>query len=164
MKVNYNWLSEWVDIDLEPHDLADMLDHLGIEVEDIKTTGDDAIFTLEITPNRPDLLNVQGIAREIAAKTDKKLKKVIDYSIPEGEKKNKKFELTVTIEYKDACLRYVASIIDEIEIRPSPSLISERLEKCGVRSINNVIDIANYVLLEIGHPLHTYRLTYLRPA
>ena len=87
MKLNYNWLCEWVDINMEAHDLADMLDHLGIEVEDIEKTRDDAIFTLEITPNRPDLLNVQGIAREIAVKTDKKLKKVIDYSIPEGKKK-----------------------------------------------------------------------------
>jgi len=156
MRVNYNWLTEWVDIDLEPHDLADMLDHLGIEVEELDITANDAIFTLEITPNRPDLISVQGLAREIAAKTDKKLKKVIDYQIPEEHAQNKEFALAVTTESKEDCARYIASIIHEIEIRPSPPIISERLEKCGIRSINNIIDITNYVLLEVGHPLHAF--------
>ncbi len=156
MKVNYNWLSEWVDIDLEPHDLADILDHLGIEVEELDLTGSDAIFTLEITPNRPDLLSIQGLSREIAAKTDKRLKKVIDYPLTVEKKQNKEFELTVKIESKEDCARYVASIIDEIEICPSPPIISGRLEKCGIRSRNNVIDITNYVQIEIGHPLHAF--------
>lgn len=156
MKVNYNWLSLWVDINLSPDQLANLLNHLGIEVENIELTSNDAIFTLDITPNRPDLLSIQGISREIAAKTDKNLKKVINYQIPEGVRQDKEIELSVTIESVPDCARYVASLIDGIEIGPSPTFISERLEKCGIRSINNVIDITNYVLLEIGQPLHAF--------
>ncbi len=156
MKVNYNWLTEWVDIDLKPDGLANLLDRLGIEVEELRITGNDAIFTLEITPNRPDLLSVQGLAREISIKTNKKIKKTIDYPIAKKNRTSKSNNISVEIENNEDCSRYIASIVDCIEVRPSPPIISERLEKCGIRSLNNIIDITNYVLLEVGHPLHAF--------
>ncbi len=155
MRVNYNWLSEWVDIKFSPYELADRLDHLGIEVEEVEITSDDAIFELNIMPNRPDLLSVWGLSREIAAKIGRNLKKKIDYSLPDLNQKDA-LNLTVTIESEEDCPRYIASVIDNIEVGLSPAFISERLTKCGIRTLNNIVDVTNYVLLETGHPLHAF--------
>ncbi|MCK4422240.1 phenylalanine--tRNA ligase subunit beta [candidate division WOR-3 bacterium] len=156
MKLNYNWLCEWVEIDMSPEDLASLLCNLGIEVEEVELISSDAIFNLDINPNRPDLLCIQGIAREVAVRTKKELKKTIDFSITEEKESYSQPELRITIESKDDCPRYVASVIGNLKVGPSPLFISERLEKCGIRSINNVVDITNYVLLEIGQPLHAF--------
>lgn len=141
---------------MSPEDLASLLCNLGIEVEEIELISSDAIFNLDINPNRPDLLCIQGIAREVAVRTKKELKKTIDFSITEEKESYSQPELRITIESKDDCPRYVASVIGNLKVGPSPLFISERLEKCGIRSINNVVDITNYVLLEIGQPLHAF--------
>lgn len=141
---------------MSPEDLASLLCNLGIEVEEVELISSDAIFNLDINPNRPDLLCIQGIAREVAVRTKKELKKTIDFSITEEKESYSQPELRITIESKDDCPRYVASVIGNLKVGPSPLFISERLEKCGIRSINNVVDITNYVLLEIGQPLHAF--------
>jgi len=153
MIVNYNWLSEWVDIKCNPSELAELLLKIGLEVEEVEKTRGDTIYKIDITPNRGDLLSVIGIAREIAAKTEKKLRKSIEYKF-KCENKNKK--INVTIESKEDCPRYTASPLNNIKIGSSPSIISERLDKCGIRPLNNVVDITNYVLLETGQPLHAF--------
>ncbi|MEO0294031.1 MAG: phenylalanine--tRNA ligase subunit beta [candidate division WOR-3 bacterium] len=152
MIVNYNWLLDWVDIDTEPHKLPELLDNIGIEVEKFELIEGDAIFEINVTPNRGDLLSVIGLAREIAAINGKRLKKNIEYkpTFPEKE------ILKVKIESEEDCQRYIATPISDIKIGRSPSFISERLEKCGIRSLNNVVDITNYVLLETGQPLHAF--------
>lgn len=141
---------------MSTEDLASLLCNLGIEVEEVELISNDAIFNLDINPNRPDLLCIQGIAREVAVRTKKELKKTIDFSITEEKESYSQPELRITIESKDDCPRYVASVIGNLKVGPSPLFISERLEKCGIRSINNVVDITNYVLLEIGQPLHAF--------
>lgn len=153
MIVNYNWLSEWVDIDRNPGELAELLAKIGLEVEEVEETSGDTIYKIDITPNRGDLLSVIGIAREIAAKTEKKLKKDIAYELTE-EKKEKKID--VTVQSKEDCPRYIASPLENLEIGDSPPLIAGRLEKCGIRPLNSVVDITNYVLLETGQPLHAF--------
>ena len=153
MIVNYNWLSEWVDIPCPPGELAELLSKIGLEVEEVEEIHQDTIYKIDITPNRGDLLSVIGIAREIAAKTEKKLKKSIEYKFI-GENNTKKID--VKVESKEDCPRYTATPLNNIEIGSSPSIISERLDKCGIRPLNNVVDITNYVLLETGQPLHAF--------
>jgi phenylalanyl-tRNA synthetase beta chain len=159
MIVNYNWLSEWVNIKTPPDKLSDFLAKIGIEVEEIEEISGDTIYKIDITPNRGDLLSVIGIAREIAAKTGKKLKKTINYKFPEETKENK---IDVKIESEEDCPRYTASPLDNIQVSDSPSFITERLKKCGIRPLNNVIDITNYVLLETGQPLHAFDFDKLK--
>jgi phenylalanyl-tRNA synthetase beta chain len=159
MIVNYNWLSEWVDIKYSAEELAEVLARIGIEVEEVEKISGDTILKIDITPNRGDLLSVIGLAREIAAKTGKKLKKRIEYKFP---KVNTDKKINVTVESKEDCPRYTASPLNNIKISSSPSFITERLEKCGIRPLNNVIDITNYVLLETGQPLHAFDFDKIR--
>ena len=117
-------------------------------------TGGDVVLDLEVTPNRPDLNSVIGVAREIAALTGNPLR------IPEV--RNLKSEgrvqdlLAVRIEDPDLCPRYVARVVRGVKIGPSPDWLRTTLEKVGVRSINNVVDVTNYVMLETGQPLHAF--------
>jgi len=114
----------------------------------------DVIFDLDVTPNRPDCLSVIGIAREIAALTGEPLRlPPIHYE--ELEKPVDSFA-SVDIAEPDLCPRYCASLITGIKITPSPSWLQQRLNSCGMRPINNVVDITNYVMLEYGQPLHAF--------
>jgi len=114
----------------------------------------DVIFDLDVTPNRPDCLSVIGIAREIAALTGEPLRlSPIHYE--ELEKSVDSFA-SVDIVEPDLCPRYCASLITGIKIAPSPSWLQQRLNSCGMRPINNVVDVTNYVMLEYGQPLHAF--------
>jgi phenylalanyl-tRNA synthetase beta chain len=117
-------------------------------------SGGDVVFDLEVTPNRPDLNSVIGIAREIAAVTGNELK------IPEiknSESKEKIGDLvSVKIEDADLCPRYTARIVQGVNVGPSPEWLKSMLEKVGIRSISNVVDVTNYVMLETGQPLHAF--------
>jgi phenylalanyl-tRNA synthetase beta chain len=114
----------------------------------------DVIFDLDVTPNRPDCLSVIGIAREIAALTDEPLRLFPIY-YEELEDSIDSFA-SVDIADPDLCPRYCASLIDGINIAPSPSWLQQRLNSCGMRPINNVVDVTNYVMLEYGQPLHAF--------
>ena len=114
---------------------------------------DDTQFELEITLNRPDCMSVLGVAREIAALSGKKLRRpevkletATDVSSP----------VTVRIEDPEGCPRFVARYIEGVKIGPSPQWMATRLLTCGVRPVSNVVDITNYVLLELGHPMHAF--------
>jgi len=117
-------------------------------------SGSDVIYDLEVTPNRPDLNSVIGIAREIAAVTGNALK------IPEvrSQKSEIRTENLVAVRIEDAevCPRYTARVIKGVKIGPSPAWLRDTLEKVGIRSISNVVDVTNYVMLEIGQPLHAF--------
>jgi phenylalanyl-tRNA synthetase beta chain len=153
MIVNYNWILEWIDIKMEPQKLVELLDSIGIQVEEVEKVPGDTIFKIDVTPNRGDLLSVIGLSREIAAKTGKQLKKRIEYKFPESNLEKK---INVTIHSEEDCPRYTLSPLSNIKIANSPSFITEKLEKCGIRSLNNIVDITNYVLLETGQPLHAF--------
>ncbi len=114
----------------------------------------DVILNLSITPNRPDCLCVIGVAREIAALTHQRVK-YPKISIPDqGEEIYQR--TSVTLLDPDLCPRYVARMMEGVKIGPSPFWMKNRLEKVGIRSINNVVDVTNYVMMEYGQPLHAF--------
>ena len=119
----------------------------------------DTILDISITPNRPDCLCVIGVAREIAALTHQKVKVPLLSLSDRGEEIHQK--TSVTILDQDLCPRYVARMIENVKIGPSPHWMSNRLEKVGIRSINNVVDVTNYVMMEYGQPLHAFDFEFL---
>src|SRR5215472_7677808 len=124
-------------------------------------SGMDVVYDLEITPNRPDLNSVIGIAREIAAVTGNPLRlpsvEPPQQSKSDGQPGVSADELvSVRIEDAELCPRYTARVIRNVKIAPSPDWLKSMLEKVGVRSISNVVDVTNYVMLEIGQPLHAF--------
>src|SRR3984957_11862035 len=145
--------------------LPDQVDGLLILREDAKVgqsfgeylgrSGSDVVYDLEVTPNRPDLNSVIGIAREIAAVTGNELK------IPTIQFLNTESEpigglLSVQNDEPELCPRYTARIVRKVKVGSSPDWLRSILEKVGIRSINNVVDITNYVMLESGQPLHAF--------
>ncbi len=114
----------------------------------------DTILDISVTPNRPDCLCVIGIAREIAALTGQRLI-YPDFSLPEGGSEIHQ-RTSVTIMDPDLCPRYVARMIEGVAIGPSPHWMQTRLERVGLRPINNVVDVTNYVMMEYGQPLHAF--------
>jgi phenylalanyl-tRNA synthetase beta chain len=122
-------------------------------------SGSDVVYDLEVTPNRPDLNSVIGIAREIAAITGNTLK-LPDVQADKRKTEDLKLEtsalVSVRIEDAELCPRYTARVVQGVKIGPSPDWLRTMLEKVGVRSINNVVDVTNYVMLETGQPLHAF--------
>ena len=155
MKLPLSWISKYVEIKEGPNKLAEDLSFSGTKVESIEKAADDFIFDFEITPNRPDCLSVIGLAREIAALYRRTLKlPQVFFETPKTLVGNKSVELEV-IE-KSLCPYYSLGIIDSIKVASSPSWLTSRLEKSGIRSINNIVDITNYVMLETGQPMHAF--------
>jgi len=154
MKVSYSWLKEYVDIKLTPQKLADRLTMAGMEVTSLYSVGDEVVFEIEITPNRPDCLSVIGIAREIAAITGKKLK--IPKIAPEKDSKSTDLDFGLKVIDKKGCPRYIGRTISNVKVGASPAWLKNRLESVGIRPVNNIVDITNYVLLETGQPLHAF--------
>ncbi|MBI5050594.1 MAG: phenylalanine--tRNA ligase subunit beta [Nitrospirae bacterium] len=153
MKASIKWLKEFVDFPLSPKEIAIALTMSGLEVEALEERDDDAILEVSIPPNRPDCLSIMGIAREISAILRLPFKN-ISVSVPKEEGE------PPSVEIKDSalCRRYASRIIRGVKVAPSPQRISHRLELHGFRPANNVVDITNYVLLEMGHPLHAFDL------
>ncbi|HVP78589.1 MAG TPA: phenylalanine--tRNA ligase subunit beta [Thermodesulfobacteriota bacterium] len=119
----------------------------------------DTVLDISVTPNRPDWLCVIGVAREIAALTGQKMKYPVLSLTDRGEEIHQK--TSVTILDQDLCPRYVARMIEGVKIGPSPRWVSSRLEKVGIRSISNVVDVTNYVMMEYGQPLHAFDFAFL---
>lgn len=124
---------------------ADLVSHLGL---------DDAILEVEVTPNRPDCLAIVGVAREVAALTGGRLRPP-DVAVREDPALTTK-GWRITIEDSDLCPRYAARLIADVTVGPSPPWLAQRLRAAGLRPINNVVDVTNYVLWELGHPLHAF--------
>ena len=114
----------------------------------------DTILDISITPNRPDCLCIIGVAREIAALTHQRVK--YPTLLPSDKREEIHQKTSVTLLDPDLCPRYVARMIEGVKIGPSPNWMKNRLEKVGVRSINNVVDVTNFVMMEYGQPLHAF--------
>jgi phenylalanyl-tRNA synthetase beta chain len=117
-------------------------------------SGSDVVYDLEVTPNRPDLNSVIGIAREIAALTGNPLR-IPPAAVPAGVESVSGL-VSVRLEAPDLCPRYSARVVKGVKVGPSPDWLRSALEKVGLRSINNVVDVSNFVMLETGQPLHTF--------
>lgn len=117
---------------------------------------DDYVLELEITPNRPDLFCIIGIAREVSTITNRKLKlpKIKILESDEGIEES----ISLAVKDSEACPRYMARVIRGVKVNKSPRWLALRIRKCGLNEINNVVDVANYILLEFGHPLHSFDL------
>ncbi len=167
MKVTYNWLKDFVEIRLNPRQLADKLTMAGLEVTSLEEKDGDFILEIEVTSNRPDCLSVIGIAREVAAITNKKLKlpRLVHSSqfTAHSESKKQKYPQLFSIKIKDKkdCPLYTAKIIKDVKVAPSPARMKKRLEIISCRSVNNIVDITNYILFETGEPLHAFALDKL---
>src|SRR3989338_724258 len=158
MKVTYNWLKDFVEIKISPQALGDKLTMAGLEVTALEEKGADFVLEIEITPNRPDLLSVIGIAREVAAITKSKIKNQKPNT--KHQKTNSK-HLQLKIEDKKDCPLYTAKIIKDVKVGQSPDWLRTRLELIGCRSVNNIVDITNYLLFSYGEPLHAFDLDKL---
>jgi phenylalanyl-tRNA synthetase beta chain len=121
----------------------------------------ETVLELEVTPNRPDCLSLIGIARELAALYKKTLK-IPDISGFRSQVSGFKGDARVNVEDPDGCPRYTARILKNVKIGPAPAWMQKRLQLAGIRAINNVVDITNYVLLECGQPLHAFDQTLLK--
>ncbi len=156
MLLALEWLEEFIKTDMDKDKISEFLTMAGLEVEGEELTGGDVVLEVNITPNRPDCLSVFGVARELRAATGKTINlpeiNISDDFTP---------EFTVRID-SPLCKRYAGRIIKGVRIGPSPGWLKRRLELSGIRSINNVVDVTNYVLLELGHPLHAFDLDTLK--
>ncbi|MEZ5363243.1 MAG: phenylalanine--tRNA ligase subunit beta [Bryobacterales bacterium] len=159
MRALISWLQDYVDIPESPEALAERLTLAGMAVDGIERDGDEAILELDITSNRPDAMNHIGLAREISAIFDRPLR-IPEIEIAEDEREAST-AASIKIEDADGCPRYVGRVMAGVEVRPSPDWLRRRLELCGIRSINNIADLTNYVLLECGHPTHAFDLETL---
>ena len=159
MRALVSWLQDFVDIPESPEELAAALTLAGQAVDQIEKHGDETVLELDITSNRPDAANHLGLAREIAALYARPLKwpKI---ELTEDIRPASDFA-RIEIQADDLCARYVGRVLLGVEIKPSPDWLKQRLELCGIRSINNIADLTNYVLLECGHPTHAFDLKTL---
>jgi phenylalanyl-tRNA synthetase beta chain len=159
MIVSWNWLKDYVALDVEPSEVEQRLMMAGLNHESTESVGDDLAIDLEITSNRPDCLGHIGIAREAAVLFGKPL------TIPNPKPNEAAMPiadlLKVRIDCPELCYRYTARVIRGVKIGPSPAWLVNRLKTIGIASINNVVDVTNYVLMECGQPLHAFDLAKL---
>jgi phenylalanyl-tRNA synthetase beta chain len=154
MKVVYNWLKDFVDVAAPPQELASRLALSGTNIGGVENGVHGAVIEAEVSSNRPDCLGHLGIAREIGAIFKLPLKPVL--SKPAESTAKASDAVKVEIQAPELCGRFTARVIRNVKIQPSPKWLKDRLEASGVTSISNVVDVSNYVMLELGHPLHTF--------
>ena len=170
MRLLVSWLRDFVDVKASAEEIGEGLGLRGFELAGIETVGDnDAVIDFEITANRPDCLSVVGLAREVAALYDLPVREVrlkADPTTgPDALVRGVRLQpdLQVTIDDPELCPRYAAAVAD-VTVGPSPAWMVARLQAAGLRSINSIVDITNYVLVELGHPTHAFDLDKLAGA
>ena len=156
MKLPVEWLREFVETPLDDEALGDRLTMAGLEVEETTPSEDGPVFHTKITANRGDWASVVGTAREAAAALDRPLQWQ-PAPLPD-EKDDIKRWVGVRVEDPALCPRFTGKLIRNIVFRPSPDWMQKRLLAVGMRPINVVVDITNYVMLELGQPLARLRL------
>ena len=159
MKLLYNLLKELVEIPLEPRELAARLSLAGVAIDAIVETPAGPVLDAEITTNRPDLLGHLGVSREVAAI----LRTPFHPAEPQPKESAERADGAVRVEIAcpDLCARFTARVLRGVKIGPSPAWLRERMEALGQGSISNVVDATNYVMFELGHPLHAFDLDTL---
>ncbi len=177
MKILVSWLRDFVDVTASPEELGQTLTMRGFELSSIEPAnivplgsdprtvrgsdpgtdpGTDAVLDFEVTANRPDALSIIGFAREVGTAYSLPVKPLVPKPLPQTPTR----DVTVRLEAPDLCPRYAAAVAD-VTIGSSPAWLAARLQAAGVRPINNVVDVTNYVLLELGQPMHAFDLDKL---
>ena len=169
IKITHNWLLEYIDTEATPYDIQKYLSLCGPSVESVTKIGNDYVYEIEITSNRVDTASVYGIAREATAilnrfgfKTTLKKPQIASSSFDKTSESEVKLRISrndIALNIKDdkkLCKRILAIVLDNVSVKPTPKYISERLEAVGIRSLNNLVDITNYIMVEIGHPTHVF--------
>ena len=154
MKVVYNWLKDFVEVTAAPQELASRLALSGTNSGGVENGPHGAVIDAEVSSNRPDCLGHLGIAREVSAVYKLPLKHVSPKPAESVAKASD--AVKVEIQSPELCGRFTARVIRNVKIQPSPKWLKDRLEASGVASISNVVDVSNYVMLELGHPLHAF--------
>ncbi|HXX71658.1 MAG TPA: phenylalanine--tRNA ligase subunit beta [Candidatus Acidoferrum sp.] len=159
MRIVYNWLKEFVDVEKPAEELRSRLSLAGMAIDAVEHSEAGPVLDAEITANRPDCLGHYGIAREVAAIYRRGVK-------PLQPKLNEAADpvsgaTRVEIDAPDLCARYTGRVLRGVKVQPSPNWLRQRLEAIGQNSINNVVDVTNYVMFELGQPLHAFDLDKL---
>lgn len=154
MKISLEWLSNYLPGPLEAERAAEALTHGGLPVEVIERHGDDTVLDVEVTSNRGDCLSHVGVARELAALLGREFRDVEPEAREAAARAGE--SVSVAIEAPALCPHYTARLIRNVKIGPSPAWLARRLEAVGLRPINNVVDVTNYVMFELGQPLHAF--------
>lgn len=159
MKLPVAWLREYIETPLDDVALADRLTMAGLEVEETTAGEIGAIFHTKVTPNRGDWMSIVGSAREAAAALDIPFQWVSP--VAGGDALRVNSAMQVRIEDPELCPRFTGRVIRNVQITDSPPWMQRKLIACGMRPLNVVVDITNYVMLELGQPLHAYDLDSL---
>jgi phenylalanyl-tRNA synthetase beta chain len=160
MKISLRWLADYLLGPLTAQAAADALTHGGLPVEVIEQHGDDTVIDVEVTSNRGDCLSHVGVARELSALLNRPFKDIFP-AVAEATTPTSS-TIAVRIEAPELCPHYTARIIRGVRIAPSPAWMQQRLEAVGLRPINNVVDVTNYVMFETGQPLHAFDYDQIR--
>jgi phenylalanyl-tRNA synthetase beta chain len=159
MLVSLSWLRALCPVDAGASEIARALTARGLTVDDDSSVGSDTVFDVDVPANRPDCLGHLGLARELAAAFAVPLRPRPEEAAVAGEPAER--VVRVFVDSPDLCPRYTARLVRGVRVGPSPPWVVERLESCGLRSINNVVDASNLVLLELSQPIHTFDLDLL---
>ncbi|MHC5083789.1 MAG: phenylalanine--tRNA ligase subunit beta, partial [Planctomycetota bacterium] len=154
MKISLDWLRDYIEFDLSAEQIGDALSDLGFPIEEIIEVDGDTVLDVEVTSNRGDCLGHLGVARELSVATGAPLK-VPTFDLAESDEEAGKM-IAVEIHEPAICNRYTARVISGVKIGPSPEWMQKRLEAIGVRSVNNIVDVTNYVMMETGQPSHAF--------
>ena len=159
MKILYDWLKEFTPVPFAPPELRERLSLAGIAVEGLAETPAGPLLDLDLTINRPDCLGHYGVAREVAALGRNRLQPVSPKLVEARE--TAASATRVEIEAPELCGRYTARVLRGVKVQPSPQWLRKRLEALGQASINNIVDATNYVMLELGQPMHAFDMDRL---
>ncbi|MFI4874173.1 MAG: phenylalanine--tRNA ligase subunit beta, partial [Blastopirellula sp. JB062] len=162
MLVSWKWLNDYLQLDVSEAEFCDRVTMAGLNYDGSETVGEDRQLDLEVTSNRPDWLGHIGIAREASVLFDLDLQ--IPSAVVNGTGQPISDYFRVTLEDESFCPRYVARAIKGAKVGPSPEWLARRLETLGINVVNNVVDVTNYVLMEIGQPLHAFDLSKIDGA
>lgn len=156
MKISLNWLKNYIDIDLPALRLIETLDRIGLMVEAWEANEGDVILELDTYANRPDTTGHLGVARELAVALGLPLKKANWPLVEVDEETSNRVDIQIWDE--DLCPRYCGIIVKGMEVGPSPEWLREKIESMGLKPVNNVVDVTNYVLFSTAHPIHAFDL------
>jgi len=154
-----SWLREYVNTRATPEQIAEKLSLCSLSVEKIHQVEGEPVYEAEITPNRADCLSIKGVAREVSAvlprfgQAANFVDNSVDISIDSGLPN---LDLQVKIQDPSLCPRFTAALVSGVNIKPSPTLIQKRLRQVGARPLNNIIDITNYLMFDLGQPMHAF--------